>query len=64
VYYRSSTMKHKFTALLPRKKVTLRDIASPEPSRAARRVINYSLRQAYKDQKIVKQKARALRAAR
>jgi len=57
-------MKYRITSLIPRKKVSLSDVASPKPSRAAERVINYSLHQAYEDQKALHQKARELRATR
>ena len=57
-------MKRKLMSILPRRKVYLSDVASPSPSRAARRVLTHSLHQAYNDQKAVIQKARELRQTR
>lgn len=50
--------------LLPKKKVSLSDVASPKPSRAAKRAVDRSLRQACKDQNDVSQKAHELKATR
>ena len=48
--------------LLTPKKVTLQDIASPQPSRTANRVITSAIKQAYVDQQTVKHKASAIRS--
>jgi hypothetical protein len=45
------------------KKVTLSDVASPTPSRAASRAVKGALQRAHKDQQIVSKKAQALRAS-
>jgi hypothetical protein len=44
------------------KKVTLSDVASPKPSRAASRAVKDALVRAHKDQQIISKKAQALRA--
>ncbi|MGI9027945.1 MAG: hypothetical protein ACR2FM_03860 [Candidatus Saccharimonadales bacterium] len=44
------------------KKVELRDVASPTPSRAATRVLNDAVKQAYQDQQLTTRKADALRS--
>ena len=48
-------MKDKIISVF-RKKVSLSDVVSPDPSKAARRAIDYSLMQAYKNQKIISEK--------
>lgn len=45
------------------KKVELRDVASPSPSRAATRVIDGAVKQAYHDQQLTTRKAEALRSS-
>lgn len=42
-------------------KVTLSDIASPKPSRAAARVLSGAIKRAYVDQKIVSRQAHSIR---
>jgi hypothetical protein len=44
------------------KKVTLRDVASPKPSRAASRAVKGALIRAHKDQQMISKKAQTLRA--
>ncbi len=44
------------------KKVELLDVASPKPSRAASRVLNDALEQAYRDQQTTSRKAAAIRS--
>lgn len=46
--------------LTQRKKVTLSDIASPKPSRAANRAVRSAIKGAYKDQQQTLKKASAL----
>jgi hypothetical protein len=48
--------------VLKPKKVTLQDVASPQPSRAAARVIKGALKRAYADQKAVSRQAAAIRS--
>lgn len=49
-------------SLLRPKKVTLQDVASPKPSRAAARVVKDALKQSYADQKAVSRRAEAMRS--
>lgn len=44
------------------KKVTLSDVASPKPSRAASRAVKSALVRAHKDQQNISKRAQALRA--
>lgn len=46
--------------LAQRKKVSLHDIASPKPSRAANRAVKSAIKGAYKDQQATLKKAGAL----
>jgi len=46
--------------LAQRKKVTLHDIASPKPSRAASRAVKIAMKGAYKDQQQTLKRARTL----
>lgn len=43
--------------IISRKKVSLRDLASPNPSRAATKAVKAALKDAYKDQKNTLKKA-------
>jgi len=45
-----------------KKKVTLHDVASPRPSRAASRVVKGALKRAHQDQTVVSRRAQELRA--
>lgn len=56
-------MKKTLKALLKPKKVELRDVASPKPSRAATRVLNDAVKQAYSDQQLTMKKAQAIRSS-
>ena len=56
-------MKNLITKLHMRKKVELRDVASPKPSRAAKRAVDSALKRAYKDQLEVTKKATLLRSS-
>ncbi|MCL4357322.1 hypothetical protein M1512_00265 [Patescibacteria group bacterium] len=55
-------MKNLIAKLPIRKRVELRDVASPKPSRAAKRAVDSALRRAYKDQLEVTRKATLLRS--
>lgn len=56
-------MKELIAKLLNReKKVTLRDVASPKPSRSVMRVLGEVLRRANADQQSVSRKAHEIRA--
>ena len=48
--------------IFARKKVTLQDVASPRPSRAADRVVKGALKRAHQDQLVISRRARELRA--
>lgn len=52
----------KFKSLFSPKKVTLSDVVSPKPSKAATKALDVAIKRAYKDQHTVSQKASALRA--
>jgi hypothetical protein len=52
----------KISKLFGKKKVTLSDVASPNPSRAASRALNGAISRAHADQQSVSKKARTLRA--
>lgn len=53
----------KITKFFTKKKVTLSDVASPKPSRAASRAVKGALVRAHKDQLKVTRRARELRAS-
>lgn len=55
-------MKKTIKTILRPKKVELRDVASPKPSRAATKVLNGALKRAYADQQAVSRKAEVLRS--
>jgi|GEM_PF-1556061 len=55
-------MKRISKLFIKNKKVSLSDVASPKPSRAATRVVKDALVRAHKDQQIISKKAQALRA--
>jgi len=57
------TMKEAFKSILraKTKKVQLSDIASPQPSRAAARVLNGAMKRAHADQMSLSRRAQALR---
>lgn len=52
-----------FKKKISKKKVTLRDIVEPRPSRATTRVLNIALKRAHKDQTRVIEKAKTLQGA-
>ena len=55
-------MKKIIKFILPKKKkVELKDVAAPKPSRAAARVLNDALERAYKDQQAISRKAASIR---
>jgi hypothetical protein len=58
----SMTMKT-FRKKSSKRKVTLRDIVEPKPSRATTRVLNIALKRAHKDQTRVIEKAKSLQGA-
>ena len=47
--------------IFSKKKVTLSDVASPKPSRAASRVVRGALKRAHEDQVVVSRRAQELR---
>jgi len=56
-------MKNIIKRVVPQKKVQLKDVAAPEPSRAATRVLNGALERAYKDQQEITRKAEVIRSS-
>ena len=55
-------MKKALKSIIKPKKVELKDVASPRPSRAALHVLNSALKRAYKDQKTLSKQAEFIRS--
>ena len=56
-------MKKAALAIFRPKKVQLKDIVSPKPSRAATKVLDGAVKRAYEDQQLTIRKAQAIRSS-
>lgn len=48
--------------LTPKKKVEMRDLVSPRPSKSASRVLKTALKKSYADQQMIRERATAIRS--